>query len=112
VVRRRRRRGRALLRPDESGGERGDRGKRWRRGIGTVDSTWLAGAETPVEVDAPVHGGRRWNPLQLHRRRRRRWRSGVFGLPRRAAAARRVRTTTFDIDPTVFPPPIPRASGF
>jgi len=29
----------------------------------------VAGTEAPVEVDAPVHGGRRWDPL--HRRRRR-----------------------------------------
>ena len=29
----------------------------------------VTGAEAPVEVDAPVHGGRRWDPL--HRRRRR-----------------------------------------
>jgi hypothetical protein len=36
---------------------------------------------------------------------------GVVCLVCRAAAGR-VRTTTFDIDPTVFPPPIPRALGF
>jgi len=48
----------------------GGRGKRRGRRA-AAELTVVAGTEAPVEVDAPVHGGRRWDPLHRRHSRRR-----------------------------------------